>query len=185
MTAMVVVGRLSGKFDARILILTGLLCISYSLWEMTKFTTDSSSFDLIRTGVIQGFGFGFVFVPLTTITFATLEPRYRTEGTSMYSLIRNIGSSIGISIVTTFLAQSTQRNHAVFAEFINPDNHALSQAIGTGLFSENTYGLTILNKLVTGQAATLAYLQDFRFMMFVTLAAVPMLLLMSSAHKRH
>ncbi|WP_428242449.1 DHA2 family efflux MFS transporter permease subunit [Gynuella sp.] len=184
MAAMMIVGRLSSRVDARYLIFIGLLCIACSLWEMTKFTVDSSGYDLIRTGIIQGFGFGFVFVPLTTVTFATLAPHYRTEGTSMYSLIRSIGSSIGISIVTTFLAQSAQKNHAVFSELINPNNHALAQAVGKGILTESSYGLSILDGVVTTQATTLAYLQDFRFMMFITLAAIPLLLLMSSPKQR-
>ncbi|MEJ2043094.1 MAG: MDR family MFS transporter [Reinekea sp.] len=183
MAAMMIVGRLTTRVDARYLILIGLLAISGSLWQMTHFTTNTSGADLVQTGVLQGFGFGFVFVPLSTVTFATLAPRYRTEGTSMYSLIRNIGSSIGISVVTTFLAQSIQRNHAAFSSLISPENHALTDAVNQGILSPTPTGLSLLDGMVNGQAVTLAYLQDFRLMMFVTLAAIPFLLFMQSPHK--
>ncbi len=98
MVAMMLVGRLSGRVDARYLILSGLLLTSFSMWEMTLFNTDIGSWDIVRTGIIQGLGLGFIFVPLSTITFATLAPRYRNEGTALFSLVRNIGSSIGISV---------------------------------------------------------------------------------------
>ncbi|MGD9788834.1 MAG: DHA2 family efflux MFS transporter permease subunit, partial [Sulfuricellaceae bacterium] len=96
MIAMITVGKLSGKVDPRYKIFLGLILTTLSLWEMTRFTTDVSGWDIVRTGIIQGLGLGFIFVPLSTITFSTLAPRYRNEGTALFSLMRNIGSSIGI-----------------------------------------------------------------------------------------
>ncbi|MBW7886612.1 MAG: DHA2 family efflux MFS transporter permease subunit, partial [Caldilineaceae bacterium] len=99
MIAMMAVGKLSGKVDVRHMILLGLMLTSLSLWEMTLFNTDINGWDIVRTGITQGLGLGFIFVPLSTITFATLAPRYRNEGTALFSLMRNLGSSIGISAV--------------------------------------------------------------------------------------
>lgn len=179
MIAMHTVGRLSGKLDPRYKILTGLLLTSFSLWQMTHFTTETSGFEIVRSGVIQGLGLGFIFVPLSTITFSTLEPRYRNEGTALFSLLRNIGSSIGISIVIAYLSRNIQINHAAFASYINPFNLALQHAAQSGVVNtDSTAGLMALNGEVTRQAATLAYLQDFRLMMFITLSAVPFVLLM-------
>ncbi|MDO9179623.1 MAG: DHA2 family efflux MFS transporter permease subunit [Agitococcus sp.] len=179
MIAMFSVGRLDGKLDARYMIFTGLILTSLSLWEMTQFTTDITSWDIVRTGIIQGLGLGFIFVPLSTITFATLAPRYRNEGTALFSLSRNLGSSIGISVVITYLAQHVQINHAAFAEAVNPFNMALSQAVDAGTYSLSTpEGLAALDSEVNRQAATLAYLQDFRLMMWISLAALPMILLL-------
>lgn len=183
MIAMMAVGRLSGKVDMRYLILLGLMLISYSLWEMTLFTADVTPSLIISTGVVQGFGLGFVFVPLSTVSFSTLAAHYRNEGTSLFSLLRNIGSSIGISIVMTLFAQSTQKNHAVFSEFYSHDNMAFQQALNENLYHTQTMGLALVNKQVTEQAMTLAYLQDFRFMMWLTLAAIPLLLFLRSPHK--
>lgn len=179
MIAMITVGRLSGRVDARYMILLGLLLTSLSLWEMTRFTTDITGWDIVRTGITQGVGLGFIFVPLSTITFATLAPRYRNEGTALFSLMRNIGSSIGISVVITYLAQRTQINHAAFVDYLNPFSLALRQAVESGTYDLSTpQGLLVLNGEVTRQAATLAYLQDFRLMMWITLIAIPLIALL-------
>ena len=179
MIAMMTVGRLSGKVDARYQIFVGLVLTSLSLWEMTHFTTDTAGWDIVRTGVTQGLGLGFIFVPLSTLTFATLAPNYRNEGTALFSLMRNIGSSIGISVVMTYLAERTQINHAAFAGYINPFSLALKHATEADAYTLTTMpGLAALNGEVTRQAATLAYLQDFRLMMFITLAALPLIILL-------
>jgi DHA2 family multidrug resistance protein len=179
MIAMIAVGKLSGKVDPRHMVFVGLLLTSYSLWGMTLFTMDTSGQEIVRTGVIQGLGLGFLFVPLSTITFSTLANRYRNEGTALFSLMRNIGSSIGISVVVTYLAERTQTNHAAFAQYINPFSFSLQQGSSNGLLQPHSAtGLALINGELTRQAATLAYLQDFRLMMWITLAAVPMVLLL-------
>jgi len=184
MVAMMIVGQLSGRVDVRYTIFAGLMLTTLSLWEMARFTTDIGSWDIVRTGLTQGLGLGFIFVPLSTITFATLAPHYRNEGTSLFSLARNIGSSIGISLVITYLAQRTQINHAAFADFLNPFSLPLRQAVEAGAIDLSTpQGLSMLNAEVNRQAATLAYLQDFRLMMWVTLAATPLLLLLRAPAK--
>ena len=185
MFAMFMVGKLSGKMDPRGLILFGLSCTGLSLWEMTYFNTDISGWDIVRNGMLQGFGLGFVFVPLSTITFSTLAPHYRNEGTALFSLMRNIGSSIGISVVITNLAQNIQSNHAAFSEYINPFSLPLRQAVEAGAYQLDTeQGLMALNGEVTRQAATLAYLQDFRLMMWITLCAVPLIFFLRSPRKQ-
>jgi len=185
MVAMMVVGRLSGRVDARYKIFLGLALTSLSLWEMTRFTADVTSWDIVRTGVTQGLGLGFVFVPLSTITFATLAPRYRNEGTALFSLMRNIGSSIGISVVITYLAQRTQANHAALAGYLNPFSLPLRYAAEQGVYDLATpQGLIALNAEATRQAALLAYLQDFRLMMWVALAAVPLIALLRAPSKK-
>jgi MFS transporter, DHA2 family, multidrug resistance protein len=178
MAAMVTVGRLSGKVDVRLMLFVGLILTSYSLLEMTGYTTDTSATHLITTGMIQGLGLGFLFVPLSTISFATLSPHYRNEGTALFSLMRNIGSSIGISLVMTYFAQRMQINHAAFANFITPSNQALHMAIESGALSTSSpVGMQTINSMLNKQAATLAYLQDFRIMMWFTLAALPLIFL--------
>lgn len=185
MIAMMAVGKLSGKVDVRHMILLGLVLTSLSLWEMTLFNMDVDGWDIVRTGITQGLGLGFIFVPLSTITFATLAPRYRNEGTALFSLMRNLGSSIGISVVITYLAQRAQANHAAFADYINPFNLALRQAVEAGTYNLTTpEGLAAINGEVTRQAATLAYLQDFRLMMWITLAAIPLIVLLRAPVKQ-
>lgn len=180
MVAMMLVGRLSGKVDSRYLIFGGLCLVSLSLWEMTAYNTLTSQGEIIRNGLIQGFGLGFVFVPLTALAFSTLPAEHRSTGTALFSLLRNIGSSIGISVVMTYLSHRSQINHGVFASYITPYSDALNHAIAVGAVNtSDVQGLALLNASVSEQALTLAYLQDFRLMMFVTIAAIPLLLLMN------
>ncbi len=179
MVAMILVGRLIGRVDTRLLIFTGLSLTTYALFLMGRFTTEVAIPVLVWTGVIQGLGFGFVFVPLSTSTFATLAPHFRTEGTAMYSLMRNIGSSIGISVVVTLLARNSQINHAVLAESVQPFRMALSTGmLPKALDWTTTGGAMALNVEVTRQALTIAYLDDFKLVMWITLASMPLLLLL-------
>ena len=183
MIAMLLVGKLSGKVDPRYKIGSGILLISFSLWEMTWYTTETTAATLIRNGMIQGFGLGFVFVPLSTVTFSTLAQKYRNEGTALFSLMRNIGSSIGISVVVTYLSQQNQSNHAAFANYLNPFNQNLLQATQNKALSIDTVqGLMRLDQIISEQALTLAYLQDFRLMMMVALLSLPLLFLLKSNH---
>jgi DHA2 family multidrug resistance protein len=184
MVAMVVVGRLVGKIDTRVLVLFGLALMTYSLWEMSKFTADVGIYDLVYTGVWQGVGLGFIFVPLSAAAFATLPQRYRNEGTAMFSLVRNVGSSIGISIVVTILGHEAQVSHAGIGESITLFNRAL-QGPGIPPFwnLQTDLGPVALDALVSRQALMIAYLNDFRLMMYLTLAAAPLLLLIRPPKK--
>jgi DHA2 family multidrug resistance protein len=179
MLAMVIVGKYSNRLDGRYLIATGLLLTALSLYMMTGFTSEIAGSAIVLTGVIQGFGLGFIFPPLTTITFTTLEPRFRNEGTALFSLMRNLGSSIGISIVIAYLVEKTQTNHSIFADQIHIFSQPLQQAIQNKLIDvQSPEGLALINAFVTKEAATLAYLQDFRLMMWISLAALPLILLL-------
>ncbi len=178
--SMILVGRLVGRLDARMLVSIGLLLTAYSLWMMTRFDLQMGPMPVVWSGVIQGIGLGFVFVPLSTLTFATLAPRYSTDATSFFNLVRNIGSSVGISIVTVILANMMSVNHAELAERLTPTSRAV-QAMGSTLLSGNTRMLAILNQLVSQQAAIISYLDDFLLMVFVSLAALPIIFLMRHA----
>jgi DHA2 family multidrug resistance protein len=179
MVMMVIVGRLIGRVDARLLIAGGLVLAALSLWEMSRFSLDVTPWLIIKTGVIQGFGLGLIFVPLSTITFSTLAPRFRGEATAMFSLLRNIGSSIGISIVIALLSRNTQINHATLAEHVTPFNPLMQAPLLPDAWSPGSAaGLAALNAEVTRQAASIAYLNDFLLMMWVTLVALPFVLLL-------
>ncbi len=179
MTAMMLVGRLVGRVDTRLLICFGQSLSVVSLFLMGRFTTEVAIPVIVFTGILQGLGFGFVFVPLSTSTFATLAARFRTEGTAIYSLMRNIGSSIGISVVVTMLARNTQINHAALAESVQPFRLPMATESLPQIWNwTTTSGTVALNGEVTRQALTIAYLNDFRMIMWITLASMPLLLLM-------
>jgi DHA2 family multidrug resistance protein len=185
MAAMMVVGRLVGKIDTRALVLFGLGLMAYSLWEMAKFSADIGIYEIVYTGVFQGVGLGFIFVPLSAAAFATLPQRYRNEGTAMFSLMRNIGSSIGISVVVTILGHETQISHAALSENITKFNHALHGPGIPQMWNLSTnLGLAAMNATVTKQAVTIAYLNDFRLMMYLTLLAAPLLLMIRPPPRR-
>jgi len=174
--AMFIVSRIMGKIDSRLIIAGGFVLTAYSLWQMTGFYTQMNSSLIVWSGVIQGLGTGFVYAPLAAISFATLTPQYRNEGTAMFSLLRNVGSSVGISAVETLLTRNTQIMHSRLAEHVTPYGaglHALPHAA-----LSNPSSLARINELVTTQAAMIAYNNDFKFMMLLTLCAIPLVALL-------
>ena len=179
MIAMLIASRLKGRFDPRPIILIGLSCTAASLWFMTHFTIDESASVIAWTGVLQGMGLGFIFVSLSTIAFATLPQELRTEAASIFNLVRNIGSSIGISIVVSQLSDSLQREHAILTEHVTPFNPMLSLPMVSQIWNtETTQGIAALNGEVTRQAAQLAYIDDFRLIMYMALLTMPLVLLL-------
>jgi DHA2 family multidrug resistance protein len=178
MVAMMMVGQLVRRIDPRLLICLGLGLGAVALWEMSGMTTNVSEWWLIRTGFIQGFGFGFIFVPMQTVAFATLPGRLRTDGAALLSLTRNIGSSVGISVAIFMLTRNMTVMHADLAAFINPFRPAISAFHGSPFDPAHPLGATIINQLVDQQAAIIAYADDFWMMFWVTLAIVPLVLLM-------
>jgi DHA2 family multidrug resistance protein len=152
-----------------------------SLWQMTGYYLQMGTATIVWSGLLQGFGTGFVYVPLAAISFATLAPALRNEGTALFSLVRNLGSSIGISVVTTLLTRNTQILHARLAEHVTPYGHAAGSAMAQALSS--AAGLAGLNESVTRQASMLAYNNDFKLMMVMALGAVPLVALLRRAGK--
>jgi DHA2 family multidrug resistance protein len=176
MLAMIVVGRLVHRIDVRVIMATGFALTAFSLHQMTSITLQMDSSLIIISGFIQGLGIGFTFVPLSTATFATLAPRLRNQGTPIFSLLRNIGGSVGISIVQALLSHGAAHAHAELAELVAPGNQGLLQ-LPPGLSPDTASGLALLNAEVSRQAALIGYVGDFSIMMIVTLLTIPLLLL--------
>jgi MFS transporter, DHA2 family, multidrug resistance protein len=177
MIAMFTVGRIIGKVDIRLIVLAGLLLTATSLWQMTGFSLGMGMEPVITSGIIQGFGLGFCFVPLSTISFATLSRRLLTEATAIFSLMRNIGSSIGISVVEALLTENTQVVHERLIQPMRPDN-PLMQTMPAPYSLTAPHGIAALNAMITRQAAMIAYIDDFKMMMILVLLTVPLLLLL-------
>jgi DHA2 family multidrug resistance protein len=176
MLAMIAVGKLVQRVDLRVIMATGFALTALALWQMTHITLDMDSRLIITSGFIQGVGIGFTFVPLSAATFATLAPRLRNEGTPIYSLVRNIGGSVGISIVQTLLTRGAAQAHEQLAGLVTRGNLGL-QALPPGMGPDTPTGLALLNAEVTRQAALVAYVNDFWIMMAVTVATIPLLIL--------
>jgi len=179
MIAMFLVARLVGRVDTRLIILAGLVLTAVALWQMTGFSLVMGMGPIISTGLLQGFGLGFVFTPLSTITFSTLPRQILTQGTAIFSLTRNIGSSVGIAIVEVLLVENTQTVHSRLVEHLRPDNPLAQTPHLMPPFSLTTpSGVAALNAEATRQAAMVAYIDDFQLMMMVVIAALPLLLLL-------
>ncbi|KJS09680.1 MAG: DSBA oxidoreductase [Hoeflea sp. BRH_c9] len=176
MISMILVGRLVRTVDARYLVIAGLLLTATSLYLMTGFSPQMDNSPIISTGVIQGLGLGLVFVPLSAVAFATLDVHFRTDAASLFSLVRNLGSSIGISVVTLYLTRNIQINHQELSVFINPFNPVLQELLQGSPSDPAT--LQMLDGLVNQQALMISYNNDFKLMMLVTLFAIPLAMML-------
>ncbi len=177
MVAMMLVGRLVARSDLRLLIGAGLAACVLSLYQSMDFSLDTTPRTIAWVGALQGAGLGLLFVPLNTMAFATLPAASRTEGTAMWTLIRNMGSSIGVSVVIANLSNKTILMHARLMEAITPFNQALSDPAAALLNPSTETGRALLDDLVTQQAGIIAYANDFKLLMILTIIAFPLLLL--------
>jgi DHA2 family multidrug resistance protein len=182
LVAMMLVGRLMKIVEPRYLVLTGLLLTAFTLDQMVGFTDQTSSHTIVIASIIQGFGLGLVFVPLSTVAFSTLPAHLRTDGTSILTLVRNVGSSIGISIVIAQLTSMTTRMHAYLAESVTPFNNALQMPDVARILDMTTdTGREMMDGLLTQQATIIAYANDFKLLMYLTLATLPLVFVIGTA----
>jgi len=180
--AMILVGRLMRFIEARTLIISGLSLTGLSLFYMTGWTDQTGVPEIVTLSIIQGFGFGLVFVPLSTVAFLTLPNHLRTDGTSMLTLMRNVASSIGISIVISQLTQGSRRVYAVLSEHINPFNHAMQMPNVRGMIDMSTdTGRAMADVMVKTQAQIIAFSQDYQLVMVFILVAIPLTIMIGSS----
>src|SRR5438445_7028749 len=178
MVGVLLSGRLSNRVDPRWLMLFGILLIAQTLWEMTGWTPDVDAWSLTRNSVLQGFGLGIVFTPLQVVAFATLPPELRTDGTALFSLLRNLGLAIGVSVSSVILTRSTQIAHAEIAANVTAFNRNLQNSGAYLYWGANPHGMAALNEEVTRQAAIIAYVDDFKLLFFVSMLMLPLLLML-------
>ncbi len=182
--SMLVAGRLTSRMDSRILVGIGVVLMGVSLWLMTGFALDQPSRPVIVSGVVQGLGLGLIFVPLQTLAFATLPARDRTTGAALLNLARNVGGSIGISIVSFQLVRMAQVAHADMAQHITDSKIPTIDPNVLQTFGNQAASITAyLNAEITRQALFIAYLDDFKLMMWITFLVLPLLLLMRNTRK--
>lgn len=175
---MMVAPRLMQAVHPRYLILTGLLLAGGTLYYMTGFSLDVTKTTIVVTSIVQGIGLGLLFVPISTVAFATLPDHLRTGATAITTLARNIGSSIGISMVIANLTSKTTEMHARLTEQATPFNGALQMPdVLANLNVHTDAGRALLDMIVTQQATMLAYINDFKLLMILTLATIPLVLI--------
>ncbi|MES2086106.1 MAG: DHA2 family efflux MFS transporter permease subunit [Pseudomonadota bacterium] len=175
---MLVVGRLIGRMDTRLLLLSGLVLSAIAFWQMSHFDLSMASGPLVVSGILQGFGIGMIFVPLSTLAFATMSPALRAEGTAVNTLVRNLGSSVGISIMQALVVANTQGMHESLAANIVTSDPVIRDGLPAIFDPQSLAGLMALNAEITRQATMVAYIDSFKLMLIITLVCMPMLLLL-------
>ena len=186
MASMLIVGRLVGRLDTRLLLAFGLGLTAWSFNAMTGWTPDVSEANIIGVGMVQGVGLGFLFVPLSAATLSTLSPEQRTEGAGFYNLSRNIGSSVGISVVNALLTRNTQVNHATIAAHVTDVNRGFENPSVAHFWDPLTAaGRAALDAVITRQAQIIAYIDDYKLLMIATLAVLPLLLVFKTTSSGH
>jgi MFS transporter, DHA2 family, multidrug resistance protein len=179
--AMMLVGRFMKYIEARTLIVSGLSLMCLTLFFMTGWTNDTQVSTIVILSILQGFGLGLVFVPLSTVAFLTLPNHLRTDGTSMLTLMRNVASSIGISVVIAQLTEGSRRVYAVLSEHVSPFNNALQMPDVRRLIDMNSdAGRAMMDTVVGMQAQIIAFSQDFQLVMIVTACAIPLAIMIGS-----
>jgi MFS transporter, DHA2 family, multidrug resistance protein len=179
--AMMLVGRLMRYIEARTLIIGGLSLTCLSLFYMTGWTDQTDVQAIVVVSIAQGFGFGLVFVPLSTVAFLTLPNHLRTDGTSMLTLMRNVASSIGISIVIAQLTEGSRRAYAVLNEHVTPFNHAMQMPNVRGMIDMSSdAGRAMADVMIAVQAQIIAFALDYQMVMIFTLCAIPLAIMIGS-----
>ena len=182
---MMVAPRLMKLFETRWLIMAGLLISGGTLYVFTGFSLDTTQQTIVIFSIVQGIGLGLLFVPISTAAFLTLPGHLRTGGTAILTLVRNIGSSIGISMVIANLTAEGTYMHARLAAQVTPFNDALQFPDVHSILNMATgEGRAMMDMIVTQQATLIAYLNDYKLLMYLTLAMVPLIFIIGSSKRK-
>jgi DHA2 family multidrug resistance protein len=179
--AMMMVGRLMRYVEARTLIVSGLSLTAWTLYHMSGWTDQTGTNEIVVLSIAQGFGFGLVFVPLSTVAFLTLAPHLRTDGTSMLTLMRNVASSIGISVVISQLTEGSRRSYAILNEHINPFNHAIQMPDVRRLIDlSSDAGRAMADAMLKAQAQIISFSHDYQMVTLFILCSIPLAIMIGS-----
>jgi len=181
---MMFVGKFSGRIPPRNFILTGIFCSIAGNYLMTRFSADITAYDLLLPMILQGFGMGLVFVPISTLAFTTLPKETAAEAAGIYSLIRALGSALGISILVTYFSRDAQQNWNLLRGAITPYNDALHSYLAPlHLGTSDPQGIAFAAKAVARQAQNIGYMDSFWFATLNFVAMLPLLLLVRTPKK--
>jgi DHA2 family multidrug resistance protein len=173
--AMFIAAKLGTKVDPRIIIFGGFLMTAASMWMMTSWSLNMDWHLIVYTGLLQGFGMGFVFIPLNSIAFSTLPMQMRTDGSSLLYLFRSLGGSFGISVMTTMLARNMQTSHEDLASHVTASSMSVvDPSTADRLGSIGEAAMQMVNLEINRQAAMIAHLDDFKLMMIMLIIVSPL-----------
>ncbi len=168
----------ASRLDPRIPMVTGFLLQAYAGWVMVGFDINVTTWDVLWTAALQGLGVGLIWVPLSVVAFSTLAPEHVPEGTAIFHLLRNIGSSIHISLSVTLVIRAAKVNYADMVEHISPYNEALDLPWVTGAWGTGSLAqLEALSDETMRQATMIGYLDAFYFFAVTAVVAVPLIFL--------
>ncbi len=182
MVTMICVNMLIKRFEGRMIVAAGYGIAAYSLWMMSSWSLAMGKDQIIIAGFIQGIGLGLVFMPMNMIAFASLDPKFRPDGTTLLTLARNLGSSFGISVIVTMLARNIQVSHSDIAANVTATSMPAVD-IGSAAAALGSVGgglLAMIDGEVNRQAAMIAYIDNFYMMFWLVLCFVPLTLLVKS-----
>jgi DHA2 family multidrug resistance protein len=180
--SMIFGGRLAAVIDRRIIIVFGMALTAISMRMMMDASLDMSGHLIVISGIVQGFGFGCVFLPLNLMAFGTIDPRYRTQGAALYSLARSLSGSIAISLMSSLIARQVQISHNDLAGYITGSASAMMARMMNNAAPGAT--MTMLNGEVTRQATMIAYVDAFTVMFWFCILAAPLILFLRSPPTR-
>lgn len=171
--ALIMTWRAPSRIDNRLLVVAGMALVVYANWRMLGYSPLMDWWPVVVAGALQGAGLGMMMPALTREAFGTLDPKFRTEGTVLFNLSRLYGSTIGVAIVQIYFFNNTQSMHLALAKHLRPYG---AVAHMTGALSGRA--LAMVNEMVTGQAALIAVIGQFKILMIAMLVVSPLVLLL-------
>ena len=169
----------ASRFDPRAMILLGFLLQAYAGWTLAHLGMSPGIADVFWPMAVQGFGVGVLWVPITVVTFSTLDPARVSEASGVYHMVRNIGSSIHISLSISLAVRMSRTSYADLAERVTPYSEALSMPWAVGAWNlHDLPGIAALSREMARQAAMIGYLDAFVFFVITSLAVLPLVFLL-------
>jgi MFS transporter, DHA2 family, multidrug resistance protein len=178
-------GRLASRIDARVLVAIGLVMLCYSYFLMSRWTPDVSEHEIIVAIIIQGGAMGLLFTPIQILAFVTLPASMRTEGAALFSLLRNLGAAIGVSVVSSMLARNAQALHEMIGGTVTPFNRALQAGgpVHRWLDPASRHGAALLDRIINEQAQIVSYADIYLLLIMTTVPAWLLLFMMRMPRK--
>lgn len=178
--ALILTWRIPGWLDNRIVVLGGAALSALGTWLMLGYSPVMDSLPVMTAGALQGIGLGILLPALSRAAFSTLNPAFRSEATVIFNLARLFGSTLGISIVQIFFYANTQSMHLALAKHLRPYG-PVAQATGHLAGRQ----LALFNEWVTGQAAIVAVIGQFKLLLVAMLVASPLVFFLRKPRTSH
>ena len=174
---LLVVGRLMGRVDERVLLACGLVLVALAQWMLSRLSLQTDAIPLLITAALQGCGGGLMIAPLAAISYSTLAPRLRNEGAALYALARSIGQSLGLSVLQALSLRNAAQVGARLTERVTPDSPVVAFA-APGLRFEDGLSARVMAGEIGRQAAMVATMDTMWLVLLLALGMLPLTLLM-------